>query len=452
MNAKVLGSGLALLAGMLIVPAACGREGDGTGRSVEDVPTGVAATLGSAANEVGSRGGGGGDDTDDGDRDDHPGDNGKTFVYVGSHDSGASGTATGQIEVFSLNPRTGRLVFRSAVARTDQNLIDHPDFLAFDTRRGRLFAVSENFFDPTAFESAVASFAIDRASGALTFLSARPTGFSFDPFEFTLGAVHLAIDSRGAHLLVALFGDAALQIYPVDGAGLLGPRQQEIAVGDEPHQIALDQSERTALVPCLGSDEVRQLTYDGATGTLAPAATPSVATPPLSGPRHLAFSRDNRFVYLVDEVAATVSSYRFSGGSLGALPLQSRSTLPPHPAAFDRLRAAEVAVAPDGRLLFVSTRLDAAQPDGTFAPLEGYLTVFRLNRDGGGLTLVAAVRVGKEPRHFSVDPDGRFLIVANQFSDSVVSYRIDRDSGDLTQVDTEAVSHPEFAGAVRLDR
>jgi hypothetical protein len=114
--------------------------------------------------------------------------------------------------------------------------------------------------------------------------------------------------------------------------------------------------------------------------------------------------------------------------------------------------AAEVAVAPDGRLLFVSTRLDAAQPDGTFAPLEGYLTVFRLNRDAGGLTPVAAVRVGKEPRHFSVDPDRRFLIVANQFSDSVVSYRIDRDWGNLTQVDTAAVSHPDFAGAVRLDR
>ena len=451
MNAKVLGSGVALLAGMLFVPGACGSEGNGSGGSVEDVPTGIAAALGGGADdEGGSRGGGGGDHDDEVDCDDHPADDGKTFVYVGSHDSGDGGTATGQIEVFSLNRRTGRLIFRSAVARTNQNLIDHPDFLAFDTRRGRLFAVSENFFNPTPFESAVASFAIDRASGALTFLSARPTGFSFNPFEFTLGAVHLAIDSRGEHLLVALFGDAALQI-PGRRRGAPRAEAAGIAVGDEPHQIVLDQSERTALVPCLGSDEVRQLTYDGAAGTLAPAATPSVAMPPLSGPRHLAFSRDNRFVYLVDEVAATVSSYRFSGGSLGALPLQSQSTLPPHPAAFDRLRAAEVAVAPDGRF-FVSTRLDAAQPDGTFAPLEGYLTVFRLNRDGGGLTPVAAVRVGKEPRHFSVDLDGHFLIVANQFSDSVVSYRIDRDSGNLTQADTAAVSHPEFAGAVRLDR
>ncbi len=39
---------------------------------------------------------------------------------------------------------------------------------------------------------------------------------------------------------------------------------------------------------------------------------------------------------------------------------------------------------------------------------------------------------GKAPRHFAIDPSGKFLLAANQNSDNIVSYRIDQKTGTLT--------------------
>ena len=38
---------------------------------------------------------------------------------------------------------------------------------------------------------------------------------------------------------------------------------------------------------------------------------------------------------------------------------------------------------------------------------------------------------GRIPRDFAIDSTGEFLIVGNQDSDTVVSFRIDRETGDL---------------------
>lgn len=62
--------------------------------------------------------------------------------------------------------------------------------------------------------------------------------------------------------------------------------------------------------------------------------------------------------------------------------------------------------------------------------------------------MVGSQKVGEEPRSMSVDASGRFLVVANQNSDNVVSYRIDPWTGGLTQVSSVSVSHPAFAGIV----
>ncbi len=38
---------------------------------------------------------------------------------------------------------------------------------------------------------------------------------------------------------------------------------------------------------------------------------------------------------------------------------------------------------------------------------------------------------GKWPRNFTIDPSGRFLLVANQHTDNVVTFSIDRKTGRL---------------------
>jgi 6-phosphogluconolactonase len=39
---------------------------------------------------------------------------------------------------------------------------------------------------------------------------------------------------------------------------------------------------------------------------------------------------------------------------------------------------------------------------------------------------------GKEPRHFAIDPSGTFLLAENQLSDTIVEFRLNRATGELT--------------------
>jgi len=59
--------------------------------------------------------------------------------------------------------------------------------------------------------------------------------------------------------------------------------------------------------------------------------------------------------------------------------------------------------------------------------------VFAVDADNGRLTLVEHEPTqGKTPRNFGVDPTGRFLLACNQGSDTIVSFRIDPETGALT--------------------
>jgi 6-phosphogluconolactonase len=59
--------------------------------------------------------------------------------------------------------------------------------------------------------------------------------------------------------------------------------------------------------------------------------------------------------------------------------------------------------------------------------------VFAIDPHSARLSLVEHVSTGGNwPRNFVIDPSGRFLLVANQRSDNVVTFRIDGQTGRLT--------------------
>ena len=61
----------------------------------------------------------------------------------------------------------------------------------------------------------------------------------------------------------------------------------------------------------------------------------------------------------------------------------------------------------------------------------------------GKLTLVQHVSTqGKWPRDFILDPTGTYLLVANQQSNTIVSFKRDATTGKLTALGTLAVTAP----------
>ncbi|HAF90402.1 MAG TPA: 3-carboxymuconate cyclase, partial [Pseudomonas sp.] len=74
----------------------------------------------------------------------------------------------------------------------------------------------------------------------------------------------------------------------------------------------------------------------------------------------------------------------------------------------------------DGRFLYVTDRGEANR-----------ILVYAIAADGRLQLLQKRDSEGREPRELAIAPDGRFLLVANQFGDSLVVFRRDPASGLL---------------------
>ena len=99
-----------------------------------------------------------------------------------------------------------------------------------------------------------------------------------------------------------------VSVNPVGGDGKVGEPQQVIPTARNAHAIITDRNNRFAFVPHLGNDQVFVFTFDAKTGRLSANTPPVLQLKAGTGPRHLITSPDNKFVYLLNELTATVST------------------------------------------------------------------------------------------------------------------------------------------------
>ena len=151
---------------------------------------------------------------------------------------------------------------------------------------------------------------------------------------------------------------------------------------------------------------------------------------PGSGPRHLAWHPSGRYLYAVNELASTVTAFRYDPRDGTPVSLQTVTTLPDGFSGTST--AAEVVVSPDGRFLYASNRGDDS------------IAVFQIDATSGLLAPSGRHPTGgRSPRHFAIDPSGNWLLAANQESGSIVVFRLDRSTGRLTPVGRPlAISKP----------
>ena len=81
---------------------------------------------------------------------------------------------------------------------------------------------------------------------------------------------------------------------------------------------------------------------------------------------------------------------------------------------------AEIQVHPKGNFVYTSNR-----GHNSIAIFRWYGPVRKLS------LLATESKLGKNPRFFTLDPTGRWLVAANQDSDSIVTFAVDQKSGLL---------------------
>src|SRR4030095_9169071 len=169
----------------------------------------------------------------------------------------------------------------------------------------------------------------------------------------------------------------------------------------------------------LGLDQLFVYRFDPALGTLTFGNPASERVPPGAGPRHFAFHPHGRHAYSINELNNTITALEWDPSTGKLTAGASVSTLP---AGFTGENSrAEVEVASRGRFLYGSNRGHDS------------IAVFRINPVSGALTLIAhTLTRGKEPRHFALDPTGRWLVAGNQNSNTLAVLRVDQTARTLS--------------------
>jgi 6-phosphogluconolactonase len=334
-------------------------------------------------------------------------------VYVGTYTSGESRG----IYRLSLDLASGALTRDGEPTEA----VD-PSFLFLSADGARLYAVNETGQSRSDAPGAVSAFAVDRATGALTFLNKQPSGGA--------APCHLSLDREGRRVLVANYWGGSVAVLPIEKDGRLGaPAHVEQHEGENPtprdpgphaHSVEPDAAGRFAIVSDLGLDRIVSYRIDAASGRLQAGSTP-VSLPAGAGPRRFAFHPDGRHGYSINELDSTITALAYEPGSGTLTSLQTVSTLP---SGFTGSNStAEVAVSADGRFLYGSNRGHDS------------LAIFAIDGATGRLSLVGHEPTrGRHPRHFAIDPTGAYLIAANRDSDNLAVFRIERQTGRLVPV------------------
>ncbi len=254
----------------------------------------------------------------------------------------------------------------------------------------------------------VLSFAIDPASGELALLGAAPLPHSM---------AYLATDRTGRWLFSASYGGNLVAVGLIDVHGVARSAQQVLPTPPHAHAIRAAPSNRHVFATSLGGGVVLQMRFDALTGALTAGEPPNLAPHAGASPRHFVFSADARFVYLLNELDATLDVLALDAATGTLRTVQTLGTLPP--GFSGEPWAADLHLTPDGRFLYSSERRSST------------LAAFRVDPQDGTLALLGHAPTEVQPRSFAITPDAAFLIVAGQASNRLAVHAIDPGSGAL---------------------
>ncbi len=298
--------------------------------------------------------------------------------------------------------------------------IANPSFLTVNKDGTRLYAVSEQSTDKGGLV-----YAYKAENKALISLNKQPT-YGDDP-------CYVSLSGDGKFAVVGNYSGGNFTIYPLKDDGSLGEALQTIEhqgssinterqEGPHVHSAVFNPENTHVFVADLGTDDVYIYQFDAdSEQPLTPAKTPSVSVEPGAGPRHIIFSEDGQYAYLILELNGTVTVFNHAEGRLTPI-----ETVQLTDSDFQGEQgAAEIRLSPDGKFLYASNRGDAHE-----------ISVFAIDAEGGTLSLVERISSGGEvPRNFEIDPSGNFLLVTHQDSNDLIVFKRDIDTGKLSKTE-----------------
>jgi 6-phosphogluconolactonase len=315
----------------------------------------------------------------------------------------ASGYSTAEqpgIQAFLFDESTGKL--EGCGSYTGVNT---PSFLVVHPNKHWMYAVSETGVSSHGASGEVWAFQLQNEPFLLRLIDHQTSRGDWP--------CHLQFDRTGNWLMTTNYGSGNAALYPIHAEGSLGEitgfvqhegkgPNTERQEGPHAHSSIFTPDNRFAIIADLGIDQLVIYEFDEMAGKLLQHAT--VKSQPGAGPRHLVFHPNGKWFYAANELASTVTFYEYDDANGTLLEKQTLPTIPPDS---PENIVADIHISSDGKRLYVSNRG------------HNSIAAFDIG-DDGSLSLVSIPSCGGNwPRNFAISPNGRFMLVANQYSNEI---------------------------------
>lgn len=313
------------------------------------------------------------------------------------------------IYVYDFDVKTAEFNFKNS-----SSAVINPSYLTVSNDNQFVYAVNEN-----GNNSTISSFQFDAKSGAINLMNQQDAKGA-DPCYIINDAKNVIVANYSGGN-IAVFGKnkdgsiaAAKQVIQHFGKGINEQRQEKPHV----HMVYFSPDKKFVLANDLGNDKLYSYHYDSNSNHEPLRVSDSIAVKSGSGPRHLTFSNDGKRVYLLQELDGSLTTFNYSNGKLKKID-ETTILAKDFKGTFS---SADIHISPDGKFLYASNRGEA-----------NTISIFKIKKNGKLESLGQTSTLGKGPRNFAIDPSGNFLLVAHQYSNDVVIFKINKITGALEE-------------------
>nr|WP_294922911.1 lactonase family protein [uncultured Flavobacterium sp.] len=313
------------------------------------------------------------------------------------------------IYVYEFDAESGDFKLKNST----ENVIS-PSYLSVSADNKFIYAVNEN-----GPESTTSAFGYNAKSGKVNFLN-KNDALGADPCHLINDDKNVIVANYSGGNIVVCKKNAdgsistVQQVIQHEGKGPNEARQEKAHV----HMVVFSPDKKFVLSNDLGLDKVFIYKYNPNSKNEILTLKESVDVKAGSGPRHLTFSKDGKFVYLIQELDATMTT--FSYDKSGSLKKIAETSI----LAKDfkgGTGAAAIKISPDGKFLYVTDRVDANN-----------ISVYKILKNGNIELVEQVSTLGKGPRDFAIDPTGNYLLVGHQHTNNIIVFKRDKTTGKLT--------------------
>ena len=350
----------------------------------------------------------------------------------------ATGANDDALAAFARDPATGALSLVE-VEKDGSGGVD-----GLDVARGVATSPDgAHVYVASGADSAVAAFARDPATGALSFVEVEKDGSG--GVDGLAGASDVVISADGAHVYVVSEGDSAMAVFARDPAtGALSFVEAEMdGVGGveglaSPRGVGVSLDGAHVYAAGFGDDAVATFARNATTGALSFVEFDQdgvAGVDGLDGTRSVVASPDGAHVYVTSQIDDAVATFSRDPAT-GALSFVE----------FDQDgmegvggmgNARGVVPSPDGAHVYVASGLDDAVATFSRDPATGALSFVEFDTDGAG-----GVDGLDGASEITASPDGAHVYAASEIDDAVATFAREAPPVDTTPPQTEITKSP----------